>query len=367
VILTFKYRIKDRRAKRALRAYAIAVNQVWNYCVAYQRDVEARYRLGAPKRRWPSGFDLCNLTAGTYKELGISADTINQVCIRFAHARNAKRRAPRFRASFGPRRALGWVPVKKGRARIDGNSITYCGDTFRWFGSKRRPLPDKIGAMAFAEDALGRWWVCFQVEIQERAASSAPPVGVDLGLKSFATLSSGEKIEAPQIYRRHEQRLAVAQRAGNKQRTRRLHAKIANCRRDFLHKASTELVRNHSLIAVGNVSSSQLAKTRMAKSVLDAGWSAFRFMLSYKCQQAGASFLEVDEKFTTQTCSSCGSLPPERPKGIAGLGIREWECSDCGARHDRDVNAARNILRLALAAQRPAGESQFLDRHESAE
>ena len=87
-----------------------------------------------------------------------------------------------------------------------------------------------------------------------------------------------------------------------------------------------------------------LAKTNMAKSVLDAGWSSFRTMLQYKCDHAAVWFEEVNESYTTQTCSDCGTLPNSRPKGIAGLGIREWVCSDCGAVHDRDVNAAKNIL-----------------------
>jgi putative transposase len=177
-------------------------------------------------------------------------------------------------------------------------------------------------------------------------------VGIDLGLKSLASLSDGRKIEAPQIYRRHEHRLAVAQRAGNKRRVTQLHAKIRNCRRDFLHKATTELCREHALIAVGNVNSKQLARTRMAKSVLDAGWSTFRAMLKYK----SAGYVEVDEKFTTQTCSDCGVIGG--PKGIAGLGVRQWDCSECGASHDRDVNAARNILIAALSAQRPVEGSR---------
>jgi putative transposase len=355
VILTYKYRIKDRRAKRILNARAVAVNQVWNYCCAYQRDIEARYRLGARPRQWPSRFDLCKLTAGTSRDLGISADTINSVCFRFFYARNKARRSPKFRASFGPRRSLGWIPTAKGTLRINGNSATYYGETFRWFGSKRRPLPDRVGAATFVEDALGRWWVSFNIEAEQRQQAVGPAVGIDLGLKTFATASNGAKIEAPRIYREYEHRLSIAQRAGNRQRTRRLHTKIANCRRDFLHKASTDLVRSHSLIAVGNVSASQLAKTRMAKSVLDAGWSAFRSMLSYKCQQAGAAFLEIDEKWTSVTCSECGAL--SGPQGQKGLRIREWICPDCGASHARDTNAARNIL--ARSAPRPVGESQM--------
>ncbi|MDY7220131.1 transposase [Denitrificimonas sp. JX-1] len=95
---------------------------------------------------------------------------------------------------------------------------------------------------------------------------------------------------------------------------------------------------------MGNASSLKLVKTTMAKSVLDAGWGQLKTMLDYKCAHAGIVFKEIDEAYTTQTCSSCGSLPESKPKGIAGLGIREWTCSGCGVTHDRDINAARNIL-----------------------
>jgi len=95
---------------------------------------------------------------------------------------------------------------------------------------------------------------------------------------------------------------------------------------------------------MGNVGRLKRVKTTMAKSVLDAGWGQLKTMLDYKCAHVGIVFKEVDEAYTTQTCSSCGSLPESRPKGIAGLGIREWTCSGCGVTHDRDINAARNIL-----------------------
>jgi putative transposase len=352
VILTYKYRIKDRSAKKTLRRLAYGANQVWNYCCAQQRDVESRYRAGAPKRKWASHFDLQKLCKGTGAELNIHQQSVGGVCREFAKARDKAKGAPRFRSSFGAKRALGWIPFEGQSRQLEGNSVTYLGKRYRfWEGG--RPLPENAKGGVFVEDALGRWYVCFHVEVEARQGGSTE-VGIDLGLKSLATLSDGRKIEAPQIYRRYEQRLAVAQRAGNKNRARRIHAKVRNCRQDFLHKATTELAREHALIAAGNVNSKQLAKTRMAKSVLDAGWSTFRFMLRYK----SAGYVEVDERFTTQTCSECGSLPPSRPKGIAGLEIRAWECSVCGASHDRDVNAARNILRLALSAQRPVEESR---------
>ncbi|WP_366930738.1 transposase, partial [Marinospirillum sp.] len=115
-----------------------------------------------------------------------------------------------------------------------------------------------------------------------------------------------------------------------------MHAKIANRRKNALHQFSRELVNRSGLIVVGNVSSLSQAKTNRAKSVYDAGWSMLKTMLEYKCDHAGIVFKEVNEAYTTQTCSNCGSCPDSSPKGLAGLGIREWTCSACGATHERD-------------------------------
>ncbi|PRG08396.1 transposase [Burkholderia ambifaria] len=122
-------------------------------------------------------------------------------------------------------------------------------------------------------------------------------------------------------------------------------------RADFQHKLALDLVRRFDYIAVGNVSAVKLARTRMAKSVYDASWSSFRNKLRYKAIAHGATFEEVDESGSTQSCSACGSKDSTtRPKGIAGLRIREWACSDCGVEHDRDTNAAVNILRCGRAS-----------------
>lgn len=190
------------------------------------------------------------------------------------------------------------------------------------------------------------------IEVASQGANARPPmrgVGIDLGLKDFATLSSGEKIEAPRIYRNAEGALALAQRARKMRRIKAIHARIANRRNDFLHKLSDRIVQQFDYVAVGNVSAARLAKTSMAKSVLDVGWSTFRNQLAYKAIKHGAWFEEVDESFTSQICSDCGAMPDSRPKGIADLGIREWQCSICGGQHDRDLNAAINILRRGRA------------------
>jgi IS605 OrfB family transposase len=354
MLLTYKYRIKDRSAKKTLVRHAYAANQVWNYCVAQQLDTQDRWRAGSKPRSWATQFELQKMCKGVGSELGIQQQSVQEICRVFTQSRDKAKRAPCFRSSFGTRRALGWIPFQAQSRQVCGNTVTYLGKRFRfWEGN--RPLPSTAKGGAFVEDARGHWYVVFYVEIDHPSHAMIGAIGIDLGIKAFASLSNGQIIENPRHVSRLAHKLEIAQRANNKRKVTAIHAKIKNCRRDFLHKVSTELVRKHAFIAVGNVNSKRLAKTRMAKSVLDAGWSTFRDMLKYKSDR----YVEVDEKFTTQTCSCCGSVESStRPKGIAGLGIRRWECSDCGASHDRDVNAARNILIAALSAQRLAGESR---------
>jgi putative transposase len=191
------------------------------------------------------------------------------------------------------------------------------------------------------------------VKVARKALPVAKPIdslnalGIDLGLKDLYATSDGATVEAQCFYRDLEPALATAQRAGKKQRVKAIHAKIANRRKDALHKASTDIVRKHGAIFVGNVNASALAKTPAAKSVLDAGWSAFRTMLAYKSDDAGRWFAEIDEAYSTQECSSCGSRTG--PRGQAQLDVRRWRCPTCGTDHHRDINAAVNIRNRGLA------------------
>jgi IS605 OrfB family transposase len=204
----------------------------------------------------------------------------------------------------------------------------------------------KFGGGAFSQDAQGHWFINVTVKVPRELGRGVDAVGIDLGLKDLAALSNGRVIENPRWYQRTQARLACAQRANKKRQARKLHAKIAAQRADYLHKESTRIVQEHGAIFVGNVNPSAIAKTNMGKSSLNAGWSMFKQQLEYKAITRGVLFAEVNEAFSTQTCSSCGSV--EGPKGAAGLGIREWRCS-CGTSHQRDTNAAVNILRRGLA------------------
>ncbi|NGZ85843.1 RNA-guided endonuclease InsQ/TnpB family protein [Duganella aceris] len=337
--LVYRYRVKSFTG--LLNKQARAVNFVWNYCNDRQKDA-LRFN-----RRWHSGFDLIRLTTGCSKELGLHSGTVNDVCQQYARSRRQSHR-PYLR--YRGRKSLGWVPIKGRELKREGNAFRFSGNTFRVFFS--RPLPEgKItDGTNFSRDRRGNWFLNIVIEIAEPSARMPiRGVGIDLGLKDLATMSNGCKIAAPRIYRDAEAALAVAQRARKQRRVKVIHRRIANHRQDFIHKWTTAIVHEYDYIAVGNANVTKLARTSMAKSVLDAGWSSFRTQLAYKAVKHGAWFEEVDERFTTQVCSNCGNLPDTRPKGIADLGIREWRCSNCGAVHDRDLNAALNILRRGRA------------------
>ena len=343
-IKTIRVRVKDNHAP-ILVEMARSVNTVWNYLN------EISHRSIREKGKFLSFFDMHPYTVGAAKMLGLHSHTVKRVAKAYVDNRNQfKKSKLQWRKSSG-RRSLGWIPVSKGAASWKKGCIVHNGYRFKvWdsYGLEKY----KFLTSSFSEDSRGRWYFNAAVEIAVTNPRGESEIGVDLGLKTIATCSDGTRLENGRFYRNLEASLAAARRAGKKSRSRSIHAKIANQRKDALHKFSSKLASRCRMIVVGDINSQKLIKTKMAKSVHDAGWFMLKTMLSYKCDHAGIVFKVVDEAYTTQTCSNCGALPDSRPKGIAGLGIREWTCSECGVTHDRDVNAARNIL--ALGHERPA-------------
>jgi putative transposase len=328
-----------------LSAAAIEVNQTFNFC--NEASWLAITRTDR-KRKWLSGFDLCSLTAGASKYFErIGADTIQRVCIEYAQRRaQCRRRKLRWRVSRGARRSLGYVPFKAASLKRKGRALRFCGKTFRVFEAERlEGVTWQQGC--FAQDAVGDWWLCLPVEY-EAEPKVAPDewVGIDLGLKEIAVASEGERLECGRFYRSLEAKIAQAQRRGHRRQAKRLHRKATRRRADALHNFSREIVNRYQYIVVGDVSSLKLVKTRMAKSVLDSSWGMLKRMLQYKGEHAGRSVVVVSERNTTRACSFCGTL--SGPAGKDMLGVRQWECSECGAEHDRDENASRNILLAGL-------------------
>jgi putative transposase len=341
-IVTRTLRLKVRpESYRWLEAAAVEVNQVWNWCNEISAKAARPY---AGKGKWLSGFDLNNLSAGaTHCFEHIGADTIQRLNQEYALKRRQFREVKlRFRVSRGARRSLGWVPFKAASLKRQGQAVRFCGKSFRLFEAERL---DGVRWQqgCFAQDAVGDWWLCLPVQHAiDRSVAPLEAVGIDLGIKTIATTSDGETLEAGRWTQRHADQLATAQRRGHKRQAKRLHRRVARCRADALHKFSRRIVDRYQTIVVGDVSCTRLVKTRMAKSVLDSGWGMLRQMLQYKGEHAGRSVQIVQERFTTRACSSCGCLTG--PSGPRALVVRRWCCAVCGAAHDRDVNAARNIL-----------------------
>jgi IS605 OrfB family transposase len=317
------------------------VNLVWNFVNELSIKVFQR------ERRFMSGYDLQKYTNGASKEgLRLHSQTIQGIAAEYATRRKQFKKVKlAWRKSGGARRSLGWIPFKASGISYANGQIKYGKVWLSLWDSYGLKQYD-FGPGSISEDARGRWYINICARPKQKPMLQLSLFNdstcIDLGLKDFAATSDGAVVEAQKFYRELEAQLATAQRANKKGRVKALHAEIANRRKDFHHKLSTKLTNSYGAIFVGNANASALAKTNQAKSVLDAGWSAFRTMLQYKCDVAGVWFDEVNEAYSTQTCSCCKKRTG--PKGREDLGIREWSCSECGTTHHRDVNAAINLL-----------------------
>lgn len=262
------------------------------------------------------------------------------------------------------------------------NSAEYTTSAFKWNGkdltlakmkkplsirwSRTIPKAAKVTTVTVSKDTADRYFVSM---LCDDAVSFFPPheskVGLDLGLTSFAVLSTGEKISAPNVFRKNERKLAKLQRKlakkqkGSKNRTKarlkvaRLAAKVSDTRKDFLHKLSTRLIRENQTIAVETLAVKNMVRNKhLSKSISDAGWSEFVRQLTYKAHWYGRNLVGIDKWYpSSKRCSDCGFVLTKIP-----LSVRNWACPECGTNHDRDVNAARNILAAGLAVS-ALGES----------
>jgi putative transposase len=216
-----------------------------------------------------------------------------------------------------------------------------------------RPLPSKPSSVTVIKDSANRYFLSFVVEtISEKLADNGKSVGIDLGITDFATFSNGEKVKAPKPLKKKLKRLRKLQRnLGRKKkgsnrrgvarkRLAKLHAKVKDTRTDFLHKLSTKTIRENQTIVLEDLNVSGMLKNRkLSRAISDLGWREFRTMLEGKAIIYGRDFRIINRWTpTSQTCSACGFNG-----GKKDLSIRGWSCLNCGAEHDRDVNAAVNI------------------------
>ena len=209
----------------------------------------------------------------------------------------------------------------------------------------------------------GRWYVTFAVDASEPEPLPAAgrSAGIDLGVTSFLVMSDGKKIANPRHLERracnlarYQRRLARCQRgsanrAKAKAKVARAHRKVRNARADFLHRTTTQVIRDNDLIAIEDLVVKNMVRNRcLARAISDCGWGEFRRQLEYKCERAGRRLVVIGRWYpSSKTCSACGFLLADLP-----VRVRAWRCPSCRARHDRDLNAAKNILAAGLAAAR---------------
>ena len=384
MITTYHYRIKDSGSSdKTLSKMSRSVNMVWNFCKATQRDALKNKPVKIIKDKkigkeisipyFLSSSEMDELVGGSSKELGLHSQTVQAVSQEYTTRRRQFKKLLRWRS----KKSIGWIPFKSSGIKFSGNRIKYAGYEFKLWNSYKIPrgiknkekykdydtrgLPDdaKIKTGSFSQDKRGHWYlnIAFESEKINIPREDNQEIGIDIGIKTLATCSNEEKIERPNLrkaalikVRRLKKCQHYAQRKQSKSKKysplpklkqeKNLHAKIANIRQDYLHKESTKLVKKCSLIVVGDVPCKLMNRSKTLSGIsLDSGIGMFKNMMKYKAVRAASTYSEFSERNSTLTCSNCRI---KRPR--IELEVRSWSCEKCGSVHDRDVNAAINIL-----------------------
>jgi putative transposase len=347
------------------------VRVVWNRTLAWRH---ARYH-GEQAR---TSFTQANAYL-TAMKAGAGMDWLNEVssvplqqAIRHQQAAytnffTGRARYPRFKSRYGRQSA---EYTRSGFRYRDGRLFLAKMDTplrFVWSWPGIDPAAIGPTTVTVSRDPCGRWYVSFAVDVADpgQLPVTGAVVGVDLGIKDFAVTSDGQRLPNPRSLAKRERNLAryqrrmarcqkgSANRAKAKAKVARAHRKVRASRADFLHKASTRLVRGHDVIAIEDLAVRNMIRNRsLAKTISDCGWGTFREMVNYKAERAGRHLIVIDRWYpSSKTCSACGYL-----LASLSLSTRHWTCPSCGTRHDRDVNAAKNILAAGLAVSACGGD-----------
>ncbi|MFD5652705.1 RNA-guided endonuclease InsQ/TnpB family protein [Streptomyces sp. NPDC127039] len=380
--LRYTFRVHPEPGQRAALARAFGCARVvFNDAVRARRDAHA---AGEP---CPSGATLSKQLITQAKRtperawLGEVSSVVLQQALRDVEAayknflaslkgerRGPRVREPRLKSRKDARQAIRFTANARWKVSDRGRlALPKIGELkVTW----SRVLPAPPSSVTVIKDAAGRYFASCVIDTDPdtdhtrwETPDPTSAVGIDLGLTHFAVLSDGTKIASPRFLRRAEKKLKKTQQAlsrkqkGSKNRAKarlkvaRAHAKVADARKEFHHQLSTHLIRENQAIAVEGLAVNGLARTRLAKSVHDAGWAQFVNMLEYKASRYGRVFVKIGRfEPTSQICSACGHRDGPKP-----LHIREWTCPACGAVHDRDHNASKNVITAAGLAVTACG------------
>jgi len=313
------------------------LGSVFNFAV---RKVE----LNAKDKIYFSKNDFQNLLANHGERLEIPSHTLQGVLctVHDAWKRCFKKIAGKPRLK-GMRNKLTSIPFPDPIKAPKGNRITLPSlGSVRFY---KMDIPDgKIKCGRMVKRASG-WYLCLFIDAEPKKIERTGygEIGIDSGFSNLLTTSDGEIIEHPRELEASAERLAQAQRGHDKHLAARIQERVANRKKDRNHKITTRLVSENVLIVWSKDNHKGIAK-KFGKSVASSAHAQIRGMLSYKSPTSGTTFVEAASKDSTKTCNECGK--PTGPTGLAGLSVRSWVCRDCGASHDRDVNAAINTLNI---------------------
>ncbi len=359
----FKYRIYPTLGQKYRLAKLFGcVRVVWNDSLAYCQE---KYKSGEKKpvnselqkqfitqakktedREWLSEVSAIPLQQ--------SLNDLNQAYQNFFQSTKGKRKGKPFKPpKFKSRKSRQTARFTKGGFKVDQHKV-YLAKIGKLKIVWSRELPAAPSSVTAIKDSANRYFLSFVVEIQpETLAKTDNSVGIDLGIKTFATLSNGQKIDAPKPLKKRINKYRKLNKSLSKKtkgsyryekarvRVAKFQAKLKDTRTDFLHKLSTEIIRENQTIVLEDLNVSGMVKNRkLSRAISDLGWRQFRTLLEGKAEKYGCDFRVISRwEATSQTCSSCGFKG-----GKLDLSVREWECLNCGAKHDRDENAAINIL-----------------------
>jgi putative transposase len=358
----YKFRIyPSKTQEKEMRRHLWIAKELWN------KMLEATIKRYDKEKKFYSKSELQLMV----KNSGLYAQTAQGVAHKLDRALKAKIRMkkkgekggfPRFK-SFDRMKSLNYPQVGRRGVRLDKKlKVTPFGEINI---KQHREIEGKIKTLTIKRVPSGKWFAVFCVEQEPKQPkiNNGEQVGIDLGLKTFATLSNGIKVSNPRHLKKYEDKLAFLQRRVSKKkrgsrnkrkanlRVERLHEKIANTRKDFLHKTTTSLINLYSLIALEKLTIPEMVEQQFGKQINDAGWGLFANMLRYKAESAGCEVVFVNPKNTTQECSGCHEIVKK------DLTVRTHDCPNCGLVIDRDLNAAINILARATVGQTESNAS----------
>ncbi|WGD43502.1 RNA-guided endonuclease InsQ/TnpB family protein [Streptomyces cathayae] len=360
----FKYRFHPTEAQAAELSRTFGcVRKVYNLALTARTEAWARQErvnynaTSAMLTAWKKTEELAYLSEVSSVPL---QQSLRHLQAAFTHFFGKRSRYPRFKSRKKSRKSAEYT-TSGFRFREGTLTLAKMADPLDIVWS--RPLPEGAtpSTVTVSQDAAGRWFVsllCEDPGVKPLPAADTA-VGVDVGLDHLLTLSTGEKIANPRHERRDRTRLAKAQQnlakkargdGANRRKARirvaKIYARITDRRRDSLHKLTTRLVRENQTLVIEDLTVRNMVKNHtLARAISDASWSEFRSMLEYKATWYGREVIAVDRFFpSSKLCSSCGTLQKKMP-----LSVRTWTCDGCGTVHDRDVNAAENLLAAGLA------------------